>query len=100
MTAPSLADCYVPVPLRWRHVQPGDVIVGKDGLYVVAELAPAVGAATTVAVRLVRTRKIEWSGSVDPDEVATVLMLATERDALTTVRDILGGQLTERRTAA
>lgn len=94
MTAPELADCWIPVPLRWRHVQPGDVIVGKDGrLHYVTESRRAGGT---------------WSCNVHgyglvypmPDEVATVLMLATERDALTTVRDILGGQLTERRTAA
>ena len=32
MTAIDPATCWAPVPVRWRYVQPGDVIAGAGGL--------------------------------------------------------------------
>ena len=91
------ADVFVPVPLRFRHVIPGDVFLGRDGsLWAVTERGPsqrtsygvvAVQGANQVAV------------DVDPDETVQVLVPVTERDAVELTRAQLGARLVERRTA-
>lgn len=99
MTAPALpADVWVPVPLRWRHVRPGDVIVGTDGgLYVVraADLDPR---GMLARVEVTRDGYEIHARGADPDEPVTVLMRADERDAANLLRTELGAQLIERRT--
>lgn len=93
MSAPTLADCYVPVPLRWRHVTAGDTIVTPDGaLWHIGQRTPA---GDVYAVR----GEDEHTGTPDPDALVTVLVPATEREALTAARDELAAQVTERRTA-
>lgn len=96
MTAPALpADAWVPVPLRWRHVLPGDVIAGRDGLLYVERVMPDDRGRTVLQVMGAAGT---WRGDVDPDEPVTVLMRADERDAATLLRDQLGARLIERRT--
>ena len=96
MTAPELADVWVPVPLRWRHVQALDTIIGKDGhLWSVRQVTHRAGG-TLVDVARGHTFH---AADVDPDDAVTVLMPATERDAMTLMRDQLGAALIERRTA-
>lgn len=97
MTAPELADVYVPVPLRWRHVQAHDVFLAKDGaLWTVRQISHRDGG-TWVDAGL---GLAFHAADVDPDDVVTVLVPATERDAMTLMRDQLGARLIERRAAA
>jgi hypothetical protein len=89
-------DVYVPVPLHWKHVLPGDVFVGKDGaLWHVEETGPSLS--TSYDVIAVRGAKVH-KADVDPDDSIQVLVPVTERDALRLTRDELGATLVERRT--
>lgn len=85
------ADCFVPVPLRWRHVQAGDVIVGTDG-----RLWHVIGITSSGRVHAAHGA-LAVPADVDPDEVARVLVPVAERDAMTMCRDDLGARITERR---
>lgn len=99
MTAEEMAQCWVPVQMRWRHIQPGDVIVGKDG----AQLWMVSGAGEDGGQWRIDA---SWSyvGTVtqlgDPDQVATVLLPGALRDAMELTRAELGARLLERREAA
>lgn len=84
------ADCWVPVPLRWRHVIPGDVIVGRDG-------RPWMVTSTGTAVTAV-DGPTAATQPVDPDDPIPVLVPVTDRDAVELTRDQLGARLVERRT--
>lgn len=97
MTAP--ADAWVPVPLRWKHVQPGDVIVGRDGRpWSVGAVGPAIGRpGQRFAVTYHGTAC--WEGHVGADATVQVLTPVPERDAAAVLRDELAGQLVARRTA-
>lgn len=88
--AQPAADVHVPVPVRWRVVRPGDVIVGEDGeLYMVTAVLVAPRG---VELRLTHGKYDErhWG---DPDQVANVLMRVELKDALVLTRDQLGARL-------
>ncbi len=94
MTAPELTTAWVPVPLRWRHVIAGDVIVGRDGtpwLIVTRGCDGSVGA--------MHTDDDRHTSAVDPDATVQVLVPATERECVELTREQLGARLIERRTA-
>lgn len=89
-------DTYVPVPIRWRHVQVGDVFVGRDKqLWYVTDIRENAGALTVQALLQFWSR----TGDVDPDDVISVLVPVPERDAVELTREHLGARLVERRTA-
>lgn len=81
------ADHWAPIPLRWRHVLPGDVIVGKAKPLMVRDVRPDPGGLT------VRVYGFEQPYYVDADEVMQVLVPAAERTAIASVREQLGGQI-------
>lgn len=85
----------VPVPLRWRHVTAGDLIVGKEGAPLRVRQAPAPSNESTACVV---TPDSEWSGHVDPNRVAQVLVSAPVADALHLLRNQLGARVIERRS--
>lgn len=90
------ADVFVPVPLRWRHVVSGDVIVDRSGeLWIVGDNELPRGG---VQVRARQGGEKYFARDVDPDDVVKVLVPVTERDALRLTRDQLGAQVVERRT--
>lgn len=69
------AQVWAPLALRWRHVTPGDVIIGAkdDQPWMITDVAPN-GVRAARGGRSV-TRK------VDPDETVQVLVPLVERDA-------------------
>jgi hypothetical protein len=94
----GIADAWVPVPLRWRHVQVGDVFFSaKTGdLWLVT-------AAENRADRPARRVTVAHGGAthtaeVELDDIAQVLVPVIERDALRLSRDELGARLIDRRT--
>jgi hypothetical protein len=98
VTVPELADCFVPVPMRWRLVAAGDVFVAKDGrLWSVGALGPRVrGSGLYVAAHCGLQ---SYETHVDPDDVIHVLIPTPERDAVLLTRDQLGARVFARRTA-
>lgn len=91
-------DAWVPVPLRWRHVLPGDVFVGRDeSLWLVSDNESARGG---LRVRARQGGDSYFSRDVDPDDVIPVLVPTPERDAVELTREQLGARLVERRTIA
>jgi len=88
------ADAWVPVPLRWRHVAPGDVFVGRDGRLW------HVRAMNVLGRGIVSTDHggENFAAPVDPDEIVQVLIPVTERDAVELCRDELGARLADRRS--
>ncbi len=87
-------DAWVPVPVRWRHVLPGDVIAGRDGaLWLITVHEPN---GMVIAARSFRKR---FTDHPDPDETVHVLVPATEREAVELTREQLGARLIERRTS-
>lgn len=90
------ADCWTPVPLRFRHVIEGDVFVGRDGaLWHVERISSSYGPGVEVTVRCCAATH---HADVDPDEVVHVLVPVTERDAVELTREQLGARLVQRRT--
>lgn len=90
-------EAWVPVPIRARHVAPGDTIVGRD-----AALFHVTGAGEdggTWRIDVTRSYLGISHYRLDPDEVVSVLVPMTEREALTVARDELAARITERRTA-
>lgn len=80
---------YVAVPVRWRLVRPGDVIVAKDGA-----LLPVLGVERGGPwVLHLQNSDLRTS---DPDRAVPVLMAREERDALKLLRRGLGAVITER----
>lgn len=97
MTAPELADCWVPVPVRWRHLAPGDVFVAPDGrLWHLVGITPERGQLVAGAMHGEEYAR----RPVDPDDVIPVLVPTPERDAVELTREQLGARLVERRTTA
>jgi len=86
-------DAFVPVPIRWRAVIPGDVIVAPDGVLWLITLCPKDG--EVIGQRTFHERN---SGRPDPDEVVQVLVPVTEADAVELCRDELGARLVAGRT--
>ena len=99
MTTEELAMCWVPVPLRWRHTRPGDVIVGKgDDLWMIEGVSAGGWGDRGFLVQGQTTYETP-RGSIDPDETVQVLVPLPEREALTVARDELAARVIERRTA-
>lgn len=97
MTATLPPDVWVPVPIRWRHVQVGDVFVDSNGqLWHVMNTEPGRAGIKVKALLQFWTR----TADVDPDEIIYVLIPVPERDAVELTRDALGARLIERRTAS
>lgn len=95
VTETELSTVWVPVPLRWRHVVAGDVIVGNGGkLWQIEQSHP-----TAAGWRLVTGPGVAHAYVGDADEVVKVLVPATEADAAALTIEQLGARLIERRTA-
>lgn len=95
MTEPLPADAFVPVPIRWRHVQPGDHFLAPDGrAWHVIGFSDERGQRVAGAVHGEQHAR----RAVDPDEVIRVLVPVTERDAVQLCRDELGARLIAGRT--
>ena len=92
----DLSQAWVPVPLRWRHVIPGDVFVGRDNiLWTVTEALDPQSFSFEVVVSRIDDH---FRDNVDPDDVINVLVPVTERDAVELTMEELGARLVQRRT--
>jgi hypothetical protein len=89
------ADAWVPVPVRFRHVVPGDVFVGRDGALWHIRATGVLGRNIVSADQGENNR----ATPVDLDDVVQVLVPVGEREAVELTREQLGAQLVERRTA-
>jgi hypothetical protein len=87
------ADCWVPIPLRWRHVRPGDVVVLKDKLWEVTATDMHEQWAEAFVARGEKTHRAD----LDPDATVPVLVRHQEREALQTAREQLGATVVDRR---
>lgn len=95
MTTEELAQVWVPVPLRWRHVIAGDVFVGKEqALWSVKDIRSHAAHLTVYT----QSGQHYYPADVDPDDVIEVLVPALERDAVELTREELGARLVARRT--
>lgn len=96
MTAIDPATCWVPVPVRWRYVQPGDVFAGGAGLFWVEEISYGAG----VIARVIgpNTGAQAHSYILDPDELVSILVPVPERDARSLVLEDLATHVIGRRT--
>lgn len=93
MTPVELATSWVPVPIRWRHVIAGDIVIGEDG-------APwAITDVDHLGTWVAQNGPREYQSRPDPDDTIPVLVPVAERDAVELTRDQLGARLVERRTA-
>jgi hypothetical protein len=90
MSPEDFETCFVPVPIRWRHVVAGDVIVGKGGLSWIVAGRPLGGGVELRAIG-------KWTGTVDPDDVVQVLTPVPMAQAVALTREQIGMQLIERR---
>lgn len=88
-------DVWVPIPLRWRHVAPGDVTLGREGdPWVITRCEPSQ---ELIAVQAARSGD-PINTYCDPDDTVQVLVPVTERDAVELCREELGARLTAQRT--
>jgi hypothetical protein len=86
-------DDWTPVELRWRHVWPGDSIVGEDGkLWHVVNVVNNLASWDAFVVHGTE----DYMAPVDPDETVSVLCPAVEANALARVREELGGSVIDR----
>jgi hypothetical protein len=83
----------VPIPIRWRHVHAGDVVLGLDGS--LWAISGRDGGGTWTARRGPQV----YTSTPDLDDVISVLIPVPERDAVELTRETLGARLVERRTA-
>lgn len=83
---------WTPVPLRWRHVRAGDVVLGDTTPWMVTEAIEQLGEPLITIVSGDQTHQEQ----LDPDEVVCVLCPASEANALARVRDELGGTVVDR----
>jgi hypothetical protein len=100
MTAIDPATCWVPVPVRWRYVQPGDVIAGKGSpgkgsLWMVSGAGPD-GERWRLDVSQSYLGITTTYG--DPDEMVSILVPVPERDARSLVLGDLATHVIGRRT--
>jgi hypothetical protein len=95
MTPEEFATCWVPVPLRWRHVVAGDVIAGKGGHAWLVEQVPPFYVLNRGAERYPGPDGKRHP--VDPDEVVQVLTPVPMAQAMALTRAELGTQVIERR---
>ena len=98
MTAIDPATCWVPVPIRWRYVQPGDVFSGGAGLFWVQGIEHG-GPAVVAHVVGPNTGAKAHPYILDPDEMVSVLVPIPERDAGALTVEQLGAVVIGRRTA-
>jgi hypothetical protein len=94
VTAIDPATCWVPVPVRWRYVQPGDVIAGNGQLYQAASSYPSEDRSQWVI--MVTPGALVQIG--DPDEMVSILVPVPERDARSLVLEDLATHVIGRRT--
>lgn len=90
------ADCYVPVPTRWRYARAEDTFVGGGALWHVQTLGPSTrvpGALAVTAVCGARTFAVD---DLDLDEAVTVLVTVSESDAVQLAAEVLGARLISR----
>lgn len=96
MTAIDPSTCWAPVPLRWRHVRPGDITVAEDG-----SLVPIVSVGYSQAgvdVDYVVPGGLDHATELDPDEMVDVLVPIPERDLMRTTAEQLGAWCIDRAT--
>lgn len=95
MTAIDRGTCWAPVPLRWRHVRPGDVTVAEDGslIPIVAVLLVKAGVRITY---LLDGR--DHFTTEDPDEMVEVLVSIKERDLMAATAEQLSTWVIDRAT--
>jgi uncharacterized coiled-coil protein SlyX len=86
LSVPS--DAFLPVPIRWRHVLPGDVLAVKRGDEVEPWLVRVsrAGDPTGWTVEVARTGA-DVPRNVDPDDEVPVLVAAAVADAFVVLRE-------------
>lgn len=94
-----MSEVWVPVPLRWRHVNPGDVFLSEAScpddagtIWMVTRMEKDWGGKVTC-----QSGPDVFSSEVDPDDVVDVLVPVSERDAVELSMDELGARLIARR---
>lgn len=97
MTAIDPATCWVPVPVRWRYVQPGDVFSGAAGLFWVESISTGAGMVCAYVIGSNTGPKAKGY-MLDPDELVSILVPVPERDAQRLTVEQLGAVVTGRRT--
>lgn len=96
MTPAELAQVFVPVPIRWRHVNARDTFIAPDGQpWHVTHTWPAKGLIEVTALN----GPVKFSADVDPDDVVDVLIKVAERDAVELTMEELGARVIARREA-
>lgn len=97
MTPDEIKQTWVQVPLRWRYVRRGDLIITSAGAPWLVVAEPEWGAQLTItAIGKAGTPR---PGAVDPDDFATVLMQVAHVDAITMLHSELGARLMDTREA-
>lgn len=90
-----MSEVWVPVPLRWRHIIPGDVFLGGadgDMPWMIVRIEKDWGGKVTC-----QSGPDVFSSEVDPDDTVNVLVPASERDAVELTIEELGARLILRR---
>jgi hypothetical protein len=93
-----IGDCWCPVPIPWRKVRVGDVIVGPaDGkLWTVVQLGPHHGD-SRLDVFVERCGAKVGPVTFDAGAFVDVLEQVSMIDALNVARPVLGARVEERR---
>lgn len=90
-------DVWVPITLRWRHIQVGETFVAPAGrLWTVVGVEWLRGALAVTATAGLDKGTYE----MDPDDTAQVLYPVQEVDAIGVLREQLGARLIESRDLA
>lgn len=99
--AAGVSDCEVPVPTRWRWVQPGDTIRGPDRRKWMIRTISATrdGRVHVIAVHGLKVleRPTAQEPALDPDAEVLVLEPVPMEQAVRTVRSQLNAQILARR---
>jgi hypothetical protein len=88
--------CWMPVPLRWRTIRPGDVFVARDGCLWSVTTATLTHDSIAIVARHGERHGVR---SVDPDDNVPVLIPVSEYEAVNLTRAELGARVIARRTA-